>query len=164
MHASALRLADVVVTASPTGADPLRITQSTVELAGKELQRNLGGSVAQTLSSEPGMAMRFNGPAANVPVIRGLSGERILVLQDGQRAGDLSSTSSDHGLSVDPLTASRMEVVRGPASLLYGTQRARRRRQRHQQRHPHRDSHPPRRLPGHAGRVGHARRGGRGGA
>ena len=115
-----VRLQSVQVTATPTGTDPLSITQSTVELSGKELERNVGASVAQTLGSEPGMAMRYNGPAANAPVIRGLSGERILVLQDGERAGDLSSSSADHGLSVDPLNAQRIEVVRGPASLLYG--------------------------------------------
>lgn len=78
--------------------------------------------MATTLAGEPGITQRFNGPGANAPVIRGLTGERILVLQEGQRAGDLASTSSDHGLTVDPLTASRIEVVRGPASLLYGTQ------------------------------------------
>jgi iron complex outermembrane receptor protein len=121
MRRTALRLANVVVTATPLGADPLRLTQSTVDLSGKELSRNLGASVAQTLGNEPGMSARFNGPAASTPIIRGLSGERILVLQDGDRAGDLSSSSSDHGLSIDPLTASRIEVVRGPASLLYGT-------------------------------------------
>lgn len=121
MRRTALRLTNVVVTATPLGSDPLRITQSTLDLSGKELSRSLGGSVAQTLSNEPGLSVRFNGPAAATPVIRGLSGERILVLQDGGRTGDLSSTSSDHGLSIDPLTANRLEVVRGPASLLYGT-------------------------------------------
>lgn len=121
MRRTALQLQNVVVTATPVGADPLRLTQSTISLSGKELARNLGSSVAQTLSNEPGMAMRFNGPAANVPVIRGLSGERILVLQDGNRAGDLSSAAADHGLSIDPLVSNRIEVVRGPASLLYGT-------------------------------------------
>jgi iron complex outermembrane receptor protein len=121
MRATVLRLSNVLVTASPTGNDPLAITQSTVDISGKELSRALGSSVAQTLSGEPGMATRFNGPAANTPVIRGLSGERVLVLQDGERAGDLSSTQTDHGLSIDPLVAQRIEVVRGPASLLYGT-------------------------------------------
>ena len=115
-----LRLASVQVTATPIGTDPHEITQSTIELSGRELARNLGANVAQTLSSEPGMATRYGGPAASVPVIRGLTGDRILVLQDGERAGDLSSSSPDHALSVDPLTASRIEVVRGPASLLYG--------------------------------------------
>ncbi|MFL5575529.1 MAG: TonB-dependent receptor [Gemmatimonadaceae bacterium] len=120
LRAATVRLQGVQVTATPTGTDPRAITQSTVELSGKELSRNLGASVAQTLANEPGMAMRYNGPAANVPVIRGLTGERILVLQDGDRTGDLSSASTDHALSVDPLTAQRIEVVRGPASLLYG--------------------------------------------
>jgi iron complex outermembrane receptor protein len=115
-----VRLQTVQVTATPTGTDPMSITQSTAELSGKALSRNLGASIAQTLSNEPGLAMRYNGPAANVPVIRGLTGERILVLQDGERTGDLSSASSDHALSVDPLNAQRIEVVRGPASLLYG--------------------------------------------
>ncbi len=116
-----LRLRGVVVSASPTGSDALGITQSTIDLSGKELARSLGTSVAQTLSSEPGMAMRYNGPVANTPIIRGLSGERLLVLSDGDRTGDLSSAAADHGLSIDPLSASRIEVVRGPASLLYGT-------------------------------------------
>jgi iron complex outermembrane recepter protein len=54
-------------------------------------------------------------------VIRGLGGDRVLVLEDGARVGDLSSTSGDHALSVDPLNAERIEVVRGPAALLYGS-------------------------------------------
>lgn len=120
MRRTALRIATVQVTATPTGTDPLNITQSTVELSGRELSRALGASVAQTLSQEPGMATRFAGPAASAPVIRGLQGERVLVLQDGQRAADLSAISPDHGVTVDPLAASRIEVVRGPASLLYG--------------------------------------------
>lgn len=120
MRPTTVRLQTVQVTATPTGTDPLNITQATIELSGKELGRNLGASVAQTLSSEPGMSQRFNGPAASAPVIRGLTGERILVLQDGERAADLSSVSADHGITVDPLNAQRIEVVRGPASLLYG--------------------------------------------
>lgn len=121
MRPTALRLGGVVVAASPTGSDAMGITQSTIDLSGKELARSLGATVAQTLSNEPGMAMRYGGPAATTPVIRGLSGERILVLQDGDRTGDLSASSADHGLSIDPLASNRIEVVRGPASLLYGT-------------------------------------------
>jgi iron complex outermembrane receptor protein len=117
---TAFTLSTVQVTASPTGIDPRNLAKSTVELSGQALQRNLGTSIAQTLSNEPGVSVRFDGPAATAPVIRGLTGERILVLQDGERAGDLSSTSQDHAVSIDPLTADRIEVVRGPASLLYG--------------------------------------------
>jgi iron complex outermembrane receptor protein len=120
LAASPLALAGLQVTASPTAEDPLRVPQSTTQLAGKELGRNLRASVAQTLAEQPGIRARYAGPGASAPVIRGLGNERILVLQDGQRAADLSSTSSDHGLSVDPLAATQMEVVRGPASLLYG--------------------------------------------
>ncbi|MBC8090149.1 MAG: TonB-dependent receptor, partial [Phycisphaerae bacterium] len=120
MKRATIRLSSVNVTATPTGTDPLNITQATVQLAGKDLQRSLGASVGQTLSGEPGMATRFNGPVANAPVIRGLTGERVLVLQDGDRAGDLSSAAVDHLNAVDPSQAERLEVIRGPASLLYG--------------------------------------------
>lgn len=120
LRASPLRLTGVLVSAAPTGTDALGVTQAAVELSGKGLALNLGSSVAQTLANEPGMAMRYNGPMANVPVIRGLTGDRILVLQDGERTGDLSSASADHALSIDPFSADRIEVIRGPASLLYG--------------------------------------------
>lgn len=121
LQLSPLALEGLNVTASPGGSDPLGITQSTVQLSGKEMDRNLGASVAQTLGSQPGMSVRYSGPAASTPVIRGLAGERILVLQNGQRTGDLASSSPDHGLTLDPLDAERIEVVRGPASLLYGS-------------------------------------------
>lgn len=120
MRKTVLRLPGVQITASPTGTDPLSVTQSTIQLSGKDLQRQLGASVAQTLSSEPGIAMRFNGPVANVPVIRGLTGERILTLQDGERVADLASAAADHAFVADPNSAERIEVIRGPASLLYG--------------------------------------------
>jgi iron complex outermembrane receptor protein len=120
MHQSALQLSGVQVTATPVGTDPRNVTQSATELSGQALSRNLAPTVAQSLANEPGVAVRYNGPAATAPVIRGLQGERILVLQDGDRAGDLSSAAPDHGVSIDPLAAERIEVVRGPASLLYG--------------------------------------------
>lgn len=121
MHSSAVRLAAVQVTATRFAADPLDVTQSTVELSGQALNRNLGASVAQTLAAEPGMAMRYNGPAANMPVVRGLTGDRVLVLKNGERVGDLAAAASDHAITVDPLSATSIEVVRGPAALLYGS-------------------------------------------
>lgn len=122
MHPAAIQLTNVVVTATPAGADPRDLPQAVTAVAGADLLRHLTSSVAQTLSQEPGVAVRFNGPAAATPIIRGLQGERVLVLQDGDRTGDLSSASPDHALSVDALSANRVEVVRGPASLLYGNQ------------------------------------------
>ena len=120
MRVATVRLSNVNVTATPTGTDPLNVTQATIQLSGKELQRTLSASIGQTLSGEPGMATRFNGPLASAPVIRGLTGERVLVLQDGDRAGDLSGAAADHLNAVDPSSAERIEVIRGPASLLYG--------------------------------------------
>lgn len=120
MRVATVRLSSVNVTATPTGTDPLNVTQATVQLSGKELQRALSASIGQTLAGEPGMSSRYNGPLAAAPVIRGLTGERVLVLQDGDRTGDLSSAAVDHLNAVDPSSAERIEVIRGPASLLYG--------------------------------------------
>ena len=118
---SPLALEGVIVTGSPSASNPLTVTHSTLQLSGRELDRNVGATVAQSLADQPGIATRYGGPAASTPVIRGLTGERVLMLENGQRSGDLSGTSADHSLTVDPLSATRMEVVRGPASLLYGS-------------------------------------------
>ncbi len=116
-----LALEGVQVTATPAGRDALGVAQATTQLGGRELERQLGGSLARTLEQQPGLAVRYNGPAASMPVLRGLTGDRILVLQDGQRAADLAGSADDHSVTIDPLGAQRVEVVRGPASLLYGT-------------------------------------------
>ncbi len=122
LRASVLQLNTIEVTATPLNADPRSVTQATVDVSAQVLAREIRPTVALTLQNQPGVATRFNGPAASAPVIRGLQGERILVLQDGDRAGDLSSSAPDHSVSIDPLIAQRIEVVRGPASLLYGNQ------------------------------------------
>jgi len=91
------------------------------ELKGEQLREALGTTIAETLNDLPGLSMRSMGPAPARPVLRGLGGERLLVLENGSRTGDLSQTSSDHALVVDPLAAERMEIVRGPAALIYGS-------------------------------------------
>lgn len=115
-----LTLPGLEVTATPGGRDPLAVTQATSQLSGTALEREAGAGVAQTLRTQPGVAVRFMGPAATMPVIRGLTGDRILMLQDGQRSGDMAGTADDHGVTIDPLAARRIEVVRGPATVLYG--------------------------------------------
>ena len=94
--------------------------QPTAVLAGQELSKQLEGSLGATLENQPGVASRSFGPAPSRPVIRGLDGDRVQILQDGQRIGDLSSQSADHGVMINPASAQRIEVVRGPATLLYG--------------------------------------------
>jgi iron complex outermembrane recepter protein len=94
--------------------------QPTTVLSGQELSKQLESSLGATLENQPGIASRSFGSAPSRPVIRGLDGDRVQILQDGQRTGDLSSQSGDHGVSVNPASADRIEVVRGPATLLYG--------------------------------------------
>ncbi|MDQ3555549.1 MAG: TonB-dependent receptor plug domain-containing protein, partial [Gemmatimonadota bacterium] len=117
---SPFALPGIAVAASVAAQNPAVVTQATTQLGGKALEREMSGTVAQTLASQPGIAVRYNGPAAAVPVIRGLTGDRILILQDGVRTADLAGSADDHAVTIDPLAAQRIEVVRGPATLLYG--------------------------------------------
>ncbi|MCU0344186.1 MAG: TonB-dependent receptor, partial [Ignavibacterium sp.] len=87
-------------------------------LKGKELQRELGLTLASTLKNETGLAIRSMGPAPARPVIRGLGSDRIAITEDGIQTTDLSATSPDHAVSVEPFTIDRIEVIRGPKVLL----------------------------------------------
>ncbi len=109
-----------VVSVSPNARPQFESYQPTSVLAGQDLQKQLEATIGATLESEPGVATRALGPGPARPVIRGLDGDRVAVLQDGQRVGDLSSQSADHGVTLNPSSAKRIEVVRGPATLLYG--------------------------------------------
>ncbi len=95
--------------------------QQPLALSGKKLLNKLGGTIAETLKHEPGISQRSMGPAPARPVLRGMSGNRLLLLEDGGRAGDLSATSSDHAVVIDPILAESVEIIRGPASLIYGS-------------------------------------------
>ena len=109
-----------VLSVSPTARPQFESYQPTTVLDGQELTKNLEATIGATLSESPGVAMREFGNASARPVIRGLDGDRISVLEDGQRMGDLSSQSGDHSVQTNPAAARRIEVVRGPATLLYG--------------------------------------------
>lgn len=102
-------------------AESHRADQTPVRLDGASLRRQLGGTIAQTISQEPGLAHRSMGPAPARPVLRGLGGTRLLVLEDGANPGDLSATAADHSVVIDPLGAEAIEVVRGPAAFQYGS-------------------------------------------
>jgi iron complex outermembrane receptor protein len=109
-----------VVSVSPNARDAFDSYQPTSVLSGQELSLKLEGSLGELLKNEPGVTERSNGPGPSRPVIRGLDGDRVLILENGQRTDDLSSQSADHGVAISPLAAERVEVVRGPATLLYG--------------------------------------------
>ena len=86
---SAINLNEVVVTGNPFLTDPKDISQTTIALSKLDLIVNRGNSIAQTLDFQPGVAMRSNGVAAGIPVIRGFSNNMVLVLENGLRMGDL---------------------------------------------------------------------------
>jgi iron complex outermembrane recepter protein len=115
-----LALPGLVVTGAPTAGAALDLARSASQLSGRALERRLGSSVAETLSGQPGLAVRYNGPGAAAPVVRGLTGDRVVLMQDGHRTADLAGSAEDHIVTMDPLSAQRIEVVRGPAALLYG--------------------------------------------
>ncbi|NHB68184.1 TonB-dependent receptor [Perlabentimonas gracilis] len=114
-----INLDAIVITSSPT-ASGFRY-QPDMSYMGEELQKRSEISFGEMLNNSPGVAMRSMGSTPARPVIRGMDGDRILVLENGERMGDISETSADHSIALDPLAASRVEVIRGPASLLYGS-------------------------------------------
>ena len=113
------RLDALVATASPTGSSANY--QPVQALSPEDIRRRMAASVGSMLDGEPGIAMRSLGAAPTRPVIRGFDGDRVLVLENGERMGDLAESAADHAVAVDPLALRRVEVVRGPASLLYGS-------------------------------------------
>lgn len=98
----------------------MQTPSQTVVLSGTDLRRNLGTTIAETLADEAGMAMRSMGPAPARPVLRGLSGDRLLILEAGNKTGDLSATSADHALAIESINAQNLLVVRGAEALKYG--------------------------------------------
>jgi iron complex outermembrane receptor protein len=109
-----------VLSVSPNARDPFESYQPTTVLSGQDLTIQTAGSLGAVLQNQPGVAQRSFGPGPSRPVIRGLDGDRVLLLENGQRIDDLSSQSADHGVPINPAAASRIEVVRGPATLLHG--------------------------------------------
>ena len=111
---------EIVVSAQGLRQFDLLAGTSVVE--GIELQSNLQGQLGEVLTKLPGVSATGFAPGASRPILRGFSGERVKVLIDGIGAIDASNTSADHAVSIDPLTAESIEVLRGPAVLLFGSQ------------------------------------------
>ncbi len=89
-------------------------------LSGEELQKKMGTTIGDTLKNELGITSQSFGPGVGTPVIRGQSGPRVRVLQNSIGNNDVSSLSPDHANGVNPISAERIEVLRGPSTLLYG--------------------------------------------
>jgi iron complex outermembrane receptor protein len=112
--------AQVIVSATALRESALETAQPVAVLGGDDLVRLREPSLGETLAAQPGISATYFGPQASRPVIRGLGGERVQMYEDGGDALDVSALSNDHSVTIDPLLAERVEVVRGPATLLYG--------------------------------------------
>ena len=110
--------AGIVITAQRNIEDVL---SGVSVLSGEQLTQALRPTLGDTLAHTPGVSATSFGPSASRPVLRGFQGERIRVLTDGIGAFDVSNTSVDHAVVIDPLLAERIEVLRGPQALLYGS-------------------------------------------
>ena len=114
------QLGEVVVT--PGDEEHAHFEKTTdLNLSAQQLDQQMGATIAETLSGEVGIAQRTMGRAAARPVIRGMGGDRLLILEDGGRTGDKSASSADHAVAIDPTTATNIEITRGPAALIYGS-------------------------------------------
>ncbi len=113
-------LAPVIVTANPLGSALFDLAAPTSMLGGRDLTLQRQSTLGETIANLPGISSTYFGPAASRPVIRGLDSDRIRILQNGTGMLDVSALSPDHATTIDPLVADQIEVVRGPAALLYG--------------------------------------------
>ncbi len=111
-------LPTITITGNPLGATDL-ITPA-AQYGGSELLLRAKTTLGETLDGTPGVSSTYFGPNASRPVIRGLDGDRIRILNNGGATVDVSGLSADHAVTLDPLAIERIEVLRGPAALQYG--------------------------------------------
>lgn len=112
---------DEVVVSSPVPSAKEELNKPVIELSGEKLRTKIGGTIGETLKNELGITTQSFGSGVGTPVIRGQSGSRVRVMQNGIGNNDVSSLSPDHANSVEPILAERIEVLRGAATLLYGS-------------------------------------------
>src|SRR5690606_26564679 len=120
-HAQETRPEEIVVTSTALRETALEVAQPASVLGGDALRRQIASSLGETIASELGVSATYFGPSSSRPVIRGLGGERVLMLHDGVSALDVSSLSQDHAVAVESVLADQIEILRGPATLLFGS-------------------------------------------
>jgi iron complex outermembrane recepter protein len=115
-----LTIPTTAVTGNPLGVGSDQMVVPISILNGRELSLKRENTLAETLNSIPGVSNSSFGPSLGRPMIRGMDSDRIKILQNGVNNLDASNLSFDHGVSIDPLIIEQIDVIRGPATLLYG--------------------------------------------
>lgn len=116
----AVKLDTVIVRSSALRRSVDELVNPVEVLSGEELERRRNGTIGEVLATTPGVANSSFGPGVGRPVIRGQGGPRVKILDNGIGSMDASSVSGDHAVTVDPLAAEQIEVIKGPATLVYG--------------------------------------------
>lgn len=119
---AAVQMETVVITAGPLQRSLFEQTQPVNIVEGQELRLRLQPTLGETLGQQAGVSSSYYGPVSSRPVIRGLGDDRVQLLSNGSPNVDVSNLSADHAVALDPLTIERVEIIRGPATLLYGPQ------------------------------------------
>ncbi len=117
---TAIPLEQIVVSASPTARPADEEYQSAESKSRQEFDNAPGTSFAEKISDLPGVAVRGNGSAPSRPILRGLGDNEVLVLENGLRMGDIATYDPAHATPIDALAIAQIDVVRGPAAILYG--------------------------------------------
>lgn len=121
LHLDANHQRKIVITANPLEHTKLDMAAPAIVLSGDELIMKRSSSIGDMLQLQPGMSVSSFGPAVSRPVIRGLSGGRVLMTSNQMTVQDASTNSADHDVSLEPLLADQIEVLKGPSTLLYGS-------------------------------------------
>lgn len=119
-ESASIKAPSVPITGNPLGAGSDDLVVPVYVLSGRELSITRESTIGETLTGTPGVNSSYFGPNASRPIIRGMDGDRVRIMQNGVGALDASSLSPDHAIAIDPLIAEQIEVIRGPATVLYG--------------------------------------------
>jgi iron complex outermembrane receptor protein len=114
-------LDQLVVTASPLRPGSEDVVQPVTVLAGEDLDAKKAGTLGETVAREVGVQSSFFGAGVGRPIVRGQEGARVQVLEGGLSSMDVSTVSADHAVSIEPFLADQIEILKGPAALLYGS-------------------------------------------
>ena len=120
LHQHGHEMEEIFSTATPHAKSQMDVLQGSSLVTEEQLDKMMAATIGETLSGVPGVHSTFFGPGASRPVIRGLGGDRIRMLTNGIGTIDAANTSPDHAVAGDPLTARRIEVLKGASTLIYG--------------------------------------------